>query len=101
VNGWLLVAVLAFVAIGLRAAGPLVIGTRRLPAPARRALPLLAPAVFAALVATGALARGEHLHPDARLAGLAAAAVAVWRRAPVIVVLVVAAGTAALVRLAW
>jgi len=99
VNGWLLVAVLAAVAIGLRAAGPLAIGTRRLPAPAERALPLLAPALFAALVATGALASGESLHPDARLAGIAAAAIAVWRRAPVLVVLLVAAGTTALVRL--
>jgi branched-subunit amino acid transport protein len=101
VNGWLLVGVLAAVAIGLRAAGPLAIGDRRLPAPAARAIPLLAPALFAALVATGALARGTHLHPDARIAGIAAAAVAVWRRAPVLVVLLVAAGTTALLRLAW
>jgi branched-subunit amino acid transport protein len=99
VSGWLLVAVVSAVAIGLRAAGPLAIGERRLPEAAARALPLLAPALFAALVATGTLARGQTLHPDARIAGIAAAAIAVWRRAPAHVVLAVAAGTTALLRL--
>jgi len=42
----------------------------------------------------------EHSYTlDARLAGLTVAAVAIWRRAPFVVVVLVAAATAALVRL--
>jgi hypothetical protein len=36
---------------------------------------------------------------DERLAGVAAGAVAIWLRAPLIVVMIVAAATAALIRL--
>jgi hypothetical protein len=57
-------------------------------------------ALLAALAAVQALAIGDDLVVDARLAGVAVAAVALVLRAPFIVVVAAAALTAALLRLA-
>ena len=65
----------------------------------RRVVVLVPIALLAALVVVQAFASGRHLTLDARAAGLAVAAVAVLVRAPFLVVLVLAAGTAALLRL--
>jgi branched-subunit amino acid transport protein len=54
-------------------------------------------ALLAALVAVQAVTSGHDLVIDSRLAGLAAAAVALALRAPFIVVLVIAGATGALV----
>jgi uncharacterized membrane protein len=67
----------------------------------RRLVELLPVALLAALVVVEALGDGRRLHFDGpRLAGLAVGAVAVWRRAPFLVVVVLAGLTAALLRLA-
>lgn len=67
----------------------------------RRLVELLPVALLAALVVVEALADGRRLDFDgARLAGFAVGAVAVWRRAPFVVVVVLAGATAALLRLA-
>jgi branched-subunit amino acid transport protein len=69
--------------------------------PVRRLVELLPVALLAALVVVEAVANGRHLDFDGpRLAGVAAGAIAVWRRAPFLVVIVVAGLTAALLRLA-
>lgn len=60
---------------------------------------LLPVALLAALIAVQILGDGTTLAVDARLAGLAAAAVALALRAPFLAVVVVAAVVAALVRL--
>ncbi|PZS33386.1 MAG: branched-chain amino acid transporter AzlD [Pseudonocardiales bacterium] len=66
----------------------------------RRLVELLPVALLAALVVVEALADGRHLKFDGpRLAGFAVGAVAVWRRAPFLVVVVLAGLTAALLRL--
>ncbi len=66
----------------------------------RRVVELLPVALLAALVVVEALANGRHLEFDGpRLAGFAVGAVAVWRRAPFLVVVVAAGLTAALLRL--
>lgn len=67
----------------------------------QRIADLLPVALLAALIAVQVFA-GDHrtLTVDARLAGLAAAAVALVLRAPFLVVVVVSAAAAALVRLA-
>jgi hypothetical protein len=63
---------------------------------------LVTAGLLAALVAVQAVADGSELSPDARLPALAVAAVALWRRAPFIVVVVLAAATAAALRaLGW
>lgn len=54
--------------------------------------------LLAALVVLQAFSTGRHLAVDARAAGLLVAAVAILLRAPFLVVLVLAAGTAALLR---
>lgn len=64
----------------------------------RRAALLLPVALLAALVVVQAFADGRALVLDARAAGLAAGAVAVALRAPFLVLVAVAAATAALVR---
>jgi len=67
----------------------------------RRVVELLPVALLAALVVVEAVASGRHLQFDGpRLAGFAVGAVATWRRAPFVVIIVAAAATAALLRLA-
>jgi uncharacterized membrane protein len=67
----------------------------------RRLVELLPVALLTALVVVEAVASGRHWHFDGpRLAGFAVGAVAVWRRAPFLVIVVLAALTAALLRLA-
>ena len=64
----------------------------------RRAVVLLPVALLAALVVVQAFADGRDLRLDARAAGLAVAVVAIVVRAPFLVVVVLAAATAALLR---
>ena len=66
----------------------------------RRIAFLLPIALLSALIATQTFTDDEHFAFDARIAGVAAGAIAVWRRAPFLVVVALAAATAALVRLA-
>jgi branched-subunit amino acid transport protein len=92
---WIAVLVVGAATIAIKAAGPVLAGERELPVGASRVLGLLAPALLAALVATQAFASDESLVLDERGAGLAVAAVAVLLRAPLLVVVVLAAATAA------
>jgi hypothetical protein len=64
-----------------------------------RVADLLPVALLAALVGIQVFADGSALVIDARLAGLAVAVVALLLRAPFLVVVLLAAGTAALLRL--
>ncbi len=67
----------------------------------RRIVELLPVALLAALVVVQAVAAGTHLEADGpRLAGFAVGAIAVWRRAPFLVIVLLAAATTALLRLA-
>jgi branched-subunit amino acid transport protein len=65
----------------------------------QRIADLLPVALLTALIGVQVFASGSQLVVDARLAGLAAATVALLLRAPFIVVVFVAAATAAVVRL--
>lgn len=65
----------------------------------QRVADLIPVALLAALVAVQVLGEGSRLVLDARVAGLAAAVVALLLRAPFLVVVVAGAATAALVRL--
>lgn len=56
--------------------------------------------LLAALVATNAFASGQSLSLDSRLLSLLAAGVALWLRAPFLLVVIVGAAAAALGRLA-
>jgi uncharacterized membrane protein len=66
----------------------------------RRLVELVPVALLAALVVIEAVADGRHIDLDGpRLAGFAVGAVAVWRRAPFLVVVIAAAATAGVLRL--
>ena len=96
---WITVAGLTVATAAIKAFGPLVFGGRELPPLLARVIPLLAPALLAALVVaetTGG--HGRTIAIDARLAGLAAAGVALWRGASLIIVVIVAAAVTALLR---
>ena len=97
---WIAVLATAAGCYALKLAG-LTIPDRLLGNPwLRRFADLVPVALLAALVAVEALAKGSSLALDpARLAGLAAAVVALLLRAPFLVVIVAAAATAALLRL--
>jgi branched-subunit amino acid transport protein AzlD len=90
--------VLAAGTYALKAAGPLLLGERRLPRRVAWAVGLLPAALLAALVATSTAVTDGRWVIDARLPALAVAAVLLWRRAPFVVVVLGAAVTAALVR---
>lgn len=60
---------------------------------------LLPAALFAAIIAVMSVVHGESLVVDGRLVGVAVGAVAVWRRAPFVVVVVAAMAATALLRL--
>ncbi len=93
------VAVVGLGTVGLKALGPVVLGGRALPERLTGIVELLAPAVLSALVAVQAFGADRALVLDARLIGLAAAGIALWRKAPMIVVVLVAAVTTAVARL--
>ena len=95
---WGLIAVLAAVAFGFKALGLVSIGSRELPAPLERCLALVPAALLAALIAKDTLSTGQDLVLDARAAGIAVAVIAAWRKAPFVVVVVLASATTALLR---
>lgn len=92
---WIAIGVLTVVCFGIKAAGPVALGGRDLPRGAKRLIGLLPAALLSALVVVQTFADGKALALDARAAGLAAAMVALALRASVLVVLLVAALTAA------
>jgi hypothetical protein len=96
---WIAVAVVGVATIAIKGAGPVVFADRPLPRPVVAVMPLLAPCLLAALVVGQTMADGRALVIDARLAGVAAAGIALLLRAPLLVVLAVAAATAAGARL--
>jgi branched-subunit amino acid transport protein len=95
---WTLVFVLAAGAYAFKFTGLVVLGGRTLPPVFERCLALIPAAVVAALVMKDTFSAGQELVLDARAAGIAVAVVAAWRRAPLIVVIVLAAAVTALVR---
>ena len=96
---WLVIAVVGAVTILFKASGPLLLGGRELPPRALALVEVLAPAMLAALVVTQTIGGDREIVFDERLVGVAAGAVAIRLRAPLIVVMVVAAAVAALIRL--
>jgi membrane-associated phospholipid phosphatase len=67
----------------------------------QRTVPLIPIALLAALIAMSTFATGRHLELDVRAAALLVALGAVLLRAPFLLVIAVAAATAALLRLAF
>ena len=95
---WPLILILGAGAYGFKVLGLVVLGGRTLPDRLNRCVALLPAALLAALIVVQTFSVGRHLVLDARAAGVAAAAVAVWRRAPFPLVIVIGAAVTALLR---
>lgn len=96
---WIVVAAVGLATVCFKAAGPVVLGRRELPPRALAVVELLTPVMLAALVATQAVGGDRELVLDARVVGVGAAGIALWRGLSLLPVMVVAAAAAALVRL--
>ena len=84
---------------GLKSAGPLVLGDWTLPVRLRQIVDLLPAALFAALAIVSTVGEGRSVVIDARLVGLFVAGIALWRRAPFVLVIVLASAATAFTRL--
>lgn len=101
-NGvWLAVILVGAVSMGLKAAGPVLLGGQELPDPMQRVVTLMAPTLLAALIATQMFGDGKALTIDARAVGLVVGAFGVWRKWPTLLVVVLGAAATALTRLAF
>ncbi len=94
---WMIVLIVGAATVALKGLAPVLLGDRELPAPVARVNGALAPALLAALVAVQTVGDGASLTLDPRVAGVAAAVVALLLRAPLLVVLISSAGVAAAV----
>jgi branched-subunit amino acid transport protein len=99
-GGWVAVVVIGVATTAIKGAGPVLLGGRPLPPRLLGVVSLLAPALLAALIATTTFGVDQRLVLDARILGVAAAAVAVAARLPVLGVVLVAAVVTALARAA-
>jgi hypothetical protein len=98
VNAWLVVAAVGVVTVLAKAAGPVLLGGRRLTGRAVDVVDLLAPVMLVALVVTQTAGGDRAIVLDARLAGVGAAAIALRLRMPLIGAMAVAAAVTVLVR---
>ena len=98
-NVWLVVLFVGTATVCFKAAGPVLLGRRRLPDPIAGVVALLGPVLLAALVVTQTVGGDNELVLDARLVGVGVGAAAIAARAPLPVVVVAAAAATALTRL--
>ncbi len=97
---WLAVIIVGAAAMLIKASGPVLVGGRQLPQRAMQLVGALAPTLLAAFVVTGTFSSQRNLVLDERALGLAAAALCVMIRAPLVVAVVAAAAVTALARAA-
>ena len=97
---WIAIFVLAAGTYAFRFAGPVLRDRISVSENVRRYLTLAAVALLAALIATAALLDGTSFVGIARPAGVLVGGILAWRKAPFVVVVLAAAATAALLRLA-
>ncbi len=95
---WFLVVALGVGALSCKVLGLVVIGARDVPPMVDRCLALIPAALIAALVVKDTFSIGQELVFDERAIGVGCAGVAAWRRAPLVVVIVIGAAVTALAR---
>jgi branched-subunit amino acid transport protein len=86
------------VTFAIKAFGPVLLGGRELPGWFARVIVLTSPPLMAALVVTSVLTRDGEWRVNATIVGLAAAAVVIWRRGSVMLVVLTAVVVTAAVR---
>jgi uncharacterized membrane protein len=97
-SAWVTVLAIASATIVIKAAGPVILGGRQLPPAVLNVVALLPAALLAALVAVLTFQANGSLVLDARLIGVAVAAVAIWLRTPILIVVLLAAVVTAAAR---
>lgn len=97
---WITVIAVGAATAVFKSLGPLLLGGREIPASAAGTLRFLAPALLAALVLVQLVGGDREILLDERLVGFGAATIALVLRAPLVVVVLVAAATTAATR-AW
>lgn len=95
---WITVAAVGGGTLLLKGLGPALLGGRPLPKVLAGPVSVLAPALLAALVVINAFTSGERLLLDERAVGLLVAAIAIWLRAPPLLVVILAAATTGILR---
>ncbi len=95
---WTLIILLAVGAYAFKVTGLIILGGRSLPPVFERCLGLIPAAIITALVMKDTFTVGQDLTLDARALGIVVAVIAAWKRAPLIVVIVLGAAVTALVR---
>jgi branched-subunit amino acid transport protein len=95
---WWLIIMLSVVSYGLKMVGFVVVGGRTMPPALERCLGLIPASLLAALVVKDTFTTAQSVVVDARAAGLVVAVIAVWRKAPFIVVVLAAMAATAVVR---
>ena len=96
---WLLIGLLTVMAAVVKAAGPALVGGRALPRWASGIIAVMAPALLTALVVIAVLTDGRRLAVGADTVGVAAAAVLLVLRAPLLLACLVAVVVTAVLRL--
>ena len=96
---WITIIGLFCATVSIKAFGPLLFGGRRPHPLLGRLIPLLAPALLAGLVVAETFAGSVGgLSVGPRAGGVVVAGFAIWRRAPLIAVVILAAATTAVLR---
>jgi len=98
VSAWIVVGVVGVITVLCKAAGPVLLGGRKLAGRTLIVVELIGPVLLVALVVTQTFGAERAIVVDARVAGVAAALVALLLRAPLIVAMVLAAAVTVLVR---
>ena len=96
---WTLILGLAASAYFLKLLGSVIIGHWTMPPALERCLMLIPAALLSGLIAKDTFTVGQQIGVDARVAGLAVAVIATWRKLPFVVIIVAGVGTTALIRL--
>lgn len=95
---WVLILGCAALTMLIKAAGPVLLGGRELPAWFTRVVVLMAPSLLCALVVTAVLASGRSWSVGAHTVGVAVAAVMLWRRQSLVLSVAVAVAITAALR---
>lgn len=95
---WAVVGLLAIGVYGQRMIGATAIDTDRLPMRWQRVLTALPLAIISAVIALQAFTTDRAIAIDGRAAGMVVAGLCAWRRLPLLVTVIAAAATTALVR---
>ena len=96
---WIAVIVVGAATMLFKAAGPVFLGRRPLPPRVRSVVDLLAPVMLTALVVTQTFGNGQGVTFDARVPGVLAGAVAVWRGVHLVPAMIIGATVTGVLRL--